>query len=132
MQKTKIPTHGGVAYIDGVPIYYIDPSKVDFVKGLNPQKDIVFNCIHGDFGESGHVSAILDYYKVPYTFSNSYTSAISMDKLLFKAFAAQVGVPVMKDDFFGKAKDLENPVIIKSARGGGSIGMSLSTKDVRN
>lgn len=109
----------------GFDVTLLDPANTDLVKGLSSPDSIVFNCIHGEFGESGHIPAILDYYKVPYTFSNIYASSIGMDKRLFKAFAAKAGLAVAADSFFNKSSTLKEPLILKSARGGGSIGMKL-------
>ena len=56
----------------------IDPSTTNITKLLNSRTDIVFNCLHGSFGESGHLPAILDYLKIPYTFSGIYPSVVTM------------------------------------------------------
>ena len=43
--------------------------------------DIVFNVIHGGFGEHGHVSAVCELLGIPYIGSNICASAVTMDKI---------------------------------------------------
>jgi D-alanine-D-alanine ligase len=69
----------------GFNVAKIDPAKINITKFLDARKDLVLNCLHGKFGEDGRLSAVLDYLKVPYTFSETYASAVCMDKLLFKS-----------------------------------------------
>lgn len=109
----------------GFNVLKIDPIKDDILSFVD-KNDIVFNCIHGVFGESGHLPAILDYLEIPYTFSGVYASAVSMDKIFFKAVLKKIGIPCLKDNFDkNKLKDGET-VIHKKVRGGSSLGMVIS------
>ncbi|MCX6712315.1 MAG: D-alanine--D-alanine ligase, partial [Candidatus Vogelbacteria bacterium] len=52
---------------------------------MSPEKaarsvDVIFNALHGEFGEDGQVQQILDYLAVPYTGSGTVASALGMDK----------------------------------------------------
>src|SRR5260370_26641453 len=54
---------------------------VDFLRpasGGGP--DVVFNALHGRFGEDGCIQGVLEVLAVPYTHSRVLASAISMDK----------------------------------------------------
>ena len=42
--------------------------------------DVVFNALHGPFGEGGKVQGLLDALKIPYTHSGTLASAVAMDK----------------------------------------------------
>jgi len=107
--------------INGFDLLFIDPAQDHFIDKIK-DNDLVFNCLHGSFGESGHVAAILDYLRIPYTFSNIYASAMSMDKLFFKSIVKKLGYLVPNDQF-----DNENisNTIKKPRRSGGSIGIEL-------
>lgn len=109
----------------------IDPSQENIIDKINPKTDIIFNCLHGTFGESGHLSAILDYLKVPYTFSDLYPSAVTMDKLFFSAIAKKIGLLVPEDNIDSPniLSDSKIQTILKSIRGGGSIGMKIRNNE---
>ena len=50
---------------------------------------MVFNALHGRFGEDGTIQGVLDYLGIPYTHSGVRASALAMDKAAAKAvFAA--------------------------------------------
>lgn len=111
----------------------IDPLKQDLCKVLDKKNDIAFNCLHGEFGESGHLPAILDYLKVPYTFSGLYPSVVTLDKIYFKSILKKLNI-LCPDDSYDKHpyhKNGERIFIHKKIRGGGSIGMHLA-KDIKS
>ena len=47
---------------------------------------MIFNCLHGYFGEDGQIQSILNYLKIPYTHSGVLTSAILMNKIISKNY----------------------------------------------
>jgi D-alanine-D-alanine ligase len=56
--------------------------------------DVVFNALHGPFGEDGTVQGILEYLGIPYTHSGVLASALAMHKEQAKRVARAVGIPV--------------------------------------
>ncbi len=46
--------------------------------------DIIFNALHGQFGEDGYIQTILEMISIPYTHSGVISSAIAMNKELSK------------------------------------------------
>ena len=53
--------------------------------------DVVFNALHGKWGEDGNIQGILNFAKVPYTHSGVLASSLAMDKPLSKiVFPPQV------------------------------------------
>ena len=42
--------------------------------------DVIFNALHGQFGEDGYIQTILETQKIPYTHSGIIASSIAMDK----------------------------------------------------
>ncbi len=113
---------------------------------LNPQTfaqtirekncDIVFNALHGKYGEDGLIQGTLDMLKIPYTGSGVLAAAVTMDKVATKHFlnSAQISTPKFaiyrevdrRDEL---ASEIENkfglPVVIKAASQGSSIGVTI-------
>lgn len=56
--------------------------------------DVIFNALHGDWGEDGRVQGVLDMFGAPYTHSGVMASALAMDKHRAKAVLRDVGVNV--------------------------------------
>ena len=104
------------------------------LKGL----DIVFNALHGEYGEDGKVQRVLDHFSIPYTGSDSLGSAIAMNKVLAKKRLLSEGVktPVhavvraedgdVEKQILSAFRSLPLPVIIKPATLGSSVGMSVA------
>ena len=53
---------------------------VDKLKKINPK--VVFNALHGKYGEDGFTQAILESINIPYTHSGVLSSSLAMDKAL--------------------------------------------------
>ena len=95
---------------------------------INIQKfrpDVIFNCLHGNFGEDGQVQSILNYLKIPYTHSGVLTSAILMNKHISKKLFKSMGI--LSPESFNQKKiknqKLKFPLIIKPINGGSSYGL---------
>ena len=56
------------------------------------EPDVVFNALHGRFGEDGRVQGLLDLLSLPYTHSGVLASALAMDKPLAKQVFAAIGL----------------------------------------
>ncbi len=94
------------------------------------QPDIVFNALHGPFGEDGRIQGILEYLKIPYTHSGVMASALAIDKGRAKIIVASVGVSVapsrvMNRFDVGRAHPLEPPYVIKPVCEGSSFGVVI-------
>jgi D-alanine-D-alanine ligase len=59
---------------------------------LTPAPDVVFNALHGRYGEDGHIQAILNILQIPYTHSGMLASAIAMDKARSKEVFKAAGI----------------------------------------
>ena len=57
---------------------------LDQIKYFKPY--IIFNALHGQFGEDGYIQTILETSGIPYTHSGVIPSAIAMDKELSKKY----------------------------------------------
>jgi D-alanine-D-alanine ligase len=110
-----------------------------------PQIDVVFNALHGEYGEDGQVQKILEEKHLPYTGSGITASALAMDKWASRALFSQAGLKVApsikieKSEMgqFLKAKSYELkakidlPWVIKPNSRGSSVGVFIvnSEKD---
>jgi len=94
--------------------------------------DVVFPVLHGPFGEDGTVQGFLELAGVAYVGAGVTASALCMDKDLFKAVMRDKGVPVVESvTLLERHRDqAENPfgfpVVIKPARLGSSVGISIA------
>lgn len=120
-------------------------TKIDFdrdiVAKLNEIKpDIVFNALHGRFGEDGRIQGLLDILNIPYTHSGIVASAISMDKVLTSKICSTVGVrspqfAIIKKDQNENNKriifeEIGKPFVIKPINEGSSVGVQVILQNV--
>lgn len=105
-----------------------------FVQILNREKpDAVFNALHGTYGEDGHIQALLNLMKIPYTHSGLQASAIAFDKPLTNKIYAQAGLPIAKSEvMYGRdiaaLFPFNRDVVIKPACDGSSVGVYIVKK----
>lgn len=90
--------------------------------------DVVFNALHGPWGEDGCVQGLLEVMGVPYTHSGVMASSVAMDKERAKAVFAAAGVPVMQSVLATRAEveaghPLPPPYVVKPYNEGSSIGI---------
>ena len=101
--------------------------------------DIIFNALHGQFGEDGYIQTILESIGIPYTHSGVIPSAIAMDKELSKKIFIKNKILTPKYIIFNfnKSKSqliklIENklkfPVVIKPLNEGSSVNVFICTK----
>jgi len=79
------------------------------IKKFNP--DVIFNALHGQFGEDGYIQTILEKFNIPYTHSGVIPSAIAMDKEISKKLFAKYKIKTPK--FFTYSFDKKNSQLIK-------------------
>src|SRR3954447_15822474 len=95
--------------------------------------DVVFPVLHGPYGEDGTVQGLLEVLDVAYVGAGVMSSAVSMDKVLFKELMARAGVPQVdyaaarEGDDPAALERLGLPVFVKPARLGSSVGISRVT-----
>ena len=100
---------------------------------------IVFNAIHGKYGEDGLIQGTLDMLKIPYTGPGVLAAALTMDKVATKHFlnSAQISTPKFavyrevdrRDTLAAEIeKNFGLPVVIKADAQGSSIGVSIVEK----
>lgn len=111
------------------------------IKAINDFKpDVVFNALHGNFGEDGAVQGMLDMLQVPYTHSGMKASMIGMNKELTKYLAIENGVKtapfevMIYQNFKKNGTKIKIPYVVKPASDGSSVGVFIvqSSDDLKN
>jgi D-alanine-D-alanine ligase len=92
--------------------------------------DVVFNALHGRYGEDGCIQGLLDMMALPYTHSGRMASAIAMDKPMAKKMFASVGIPIAEERIVtrreAEAGDvMERPYVVKPFNEGSSVGVKI-------
>lgn len=102
--------------------------------------DVVFNGLHGTYGEDGKVQKILESFNIPFTGPDALSASVSMNKVLSKDIFKKAGLKTpthisVRKDVYGDVdprmiKDInENivfPIIVKPVSSGSSIGISVA------
>src|SRR3989344_774706 len=98
--------------------------------------DVVWNALHGSYGEDGQVQHLLESIKIPFTGSKVFGSALSMNKAMTKNIYNQhnlltpphelVRGTVSYADLIHIFQNYLHPVIVKPANGGSSIVIKLA------
>jgi len=101
--------------------------------------NIIFNALHGQFGEDGYTQAILETQKIPYTHSGVIASSIAMDKVISKKIFIKNNILTPKYIKLNHQKNKINviqiiekklnfPVVIKPINEGSSVHVHICTK----
>ena len=112
----------------------------DLLKNIRLHKpDIIFNALHGQFGEDGYIQTILEAQKIPYTHSGVISSSIAMDKEISKKIFIKNKILTPKYIKFVYEKNHQNiikniasklkfPVVIKPINEGTSVHVHICNK----
>ena len=114
-----------------------DQSLLKNIKLFKP--DIIFNALHGQFGEDGYIQSILETQKIPYTHSGVIASSIAMDKEISKKIFIKNKILTPKYIKFDYKKNKKNiikiiekklkfPVVIKPINEGSSVHVYICSK----
>ena len=109
--------------------YFVEKLKI-----LKPK--IVFNALHGKYGEDGFVQSVLESLKIPYTHSGVLSSSLAMDKELYRLIFIKNNLKVPKYFLLQKGyegnldkkinnKKIKFPIVIKPINEGSSLGVSI-------
>jgi len=123
----------------GYKIKVCEPNQklFDLTKSFKP--DIIFNALHGQYGEDGYVQSILENIGIPYTHSGVIASAKAMDKVISKKIFIKNKIltpKYVKYSFDESYKELivkikrylKYPVVIKPINEGSSVNVYICTK----
>ena len=112
----------------GADVQEIDVSGPDFT--IPEKTELVFNMIHGTFGEDGELQSILDQLGVSYTGEGEVGSRLAFDKIASKRKFDEAGVPNAKWEILtaGQTTSLPLPLVAKPPREGSSVGVHIVQK----
>ncbi|MDC0327027.1 D-alanine--D-alanine ligase, partial [Candidatus Pelagibacter sp.] len=122
--------------------YKVKISEPDnqLTRNINQFKpNIIFNALHGQFGEDGYIQTILEGFKIPYTHSGTIASALAMDKEISKKIFIKnkISTPKFIKYSYDKnnldlikiiEKKLKFPVVLKPINEGSSVNVFICTK----
>ena len=96
--------------------------------------DVVFNALHGPYGEDGCVQGILEVLAIPYTHSGVLASALAMNKPRAKDVMKAAGIPVAESILVSrfdaaKAHAMAPPYVVKPPNEGSSFGVLIVKED---
>jgi len=101
---------------------------------------VIFNALHGAFGEDGRIQGLLDWLRIPYTGSGCSACALAMNKVHSKVVARLADIRVARQLLFRQdtwawdrsdsvsrvEKELGFPVVIKPSSQGSSVGVTIA------
>jgi len=92
--------------------------------------DVIFNALHGDWGEDGRVQGVLDMYGKPYTHSGVMASSLAMDKHRAKFVLKAAGITVPQGGLVkrldaAQSHPMDPPYVIKPNGQGSSVGVYI-------
>ena len=101
---------------------------------LDIAPDVVFNGLHGRWGEDGAVQGILEWLRIPYTHSGILASALTLDKQRTKDEFRKAGLPVVESvlaaaDDVRAAHVMQPPYVVKPYNEGSSVGIYIVDTD---
>ena len=114
----------------GFQVTQIDPDRNIAATLSELKPDVVFNALHGKWGEDGTVQGVLETLQIPYTHSGVLASALAMNKPLAKHLFRAADIPVAHD----KVVDIEHaasthvippPYVVKPIGEGSSVGVLI-------
>lgn len=119
----------------GHEVIELDPQH-DFIERLQAIKpDVVYNSLHGTYGEDGIIPGILEYLHIPYTHSGVMTSAMAMNKIMTKKLLLDQGVKFAEGmhislesliEMLKSGKEpMPRPYVIKPVSQGSTLGVFI-------
>jgi D-alanine-D-alanine ligase len=116
----------------------VGPDLVVTIQALRAAApDVVFNALHGRYGEDGCIQGVLDWMGLRYTHSGLRASALAMDKVAAKAVFHAAGLPVARHrlveiEELAAGDPMPRPFVVKPVNEGSSVGVHiLKTGDNR-
>ena len=100
------------------------------LSALDCRPDVVFNTLHGRYGEDGCIQGVLEYVGVPYTHSGVLSSALAMDKptarklFIDAGLACAEGLTAARRDVVA-GKIMDPPFVMKPLNEGSSVGVQI-------
>ena len=113
---------------------WLENSAESLLEVLFPRPDVVFNALHGSYGEDGCLAGLLACCNIPVTHSGVLASALAMDKLMTKNLLQPLVQPLgirfaasrrLEEVWQNGKLDFPLPCVVKPVAQGSSIGVEL-------
>ena len=113
---------------EGFKVTKIDAGRDIWAQLTRAAPDLIFNALHGEWGEDGRMQGVLDLYGKPYTHSGVMASALAMDKHRSKIICKSVGINVPEGKLVPRAQAAQKhvlplPYVVKPNAQGSSVGV---------
>ena len=100
------------------------------LSALDPRPDVIFNALHGRYGEDGRIQGVIEWLGIPYTHSGVLASALAMDKSTAKRLFATAGIQCPEGLLVDRARVsagdiLPRPYVVKPNDEGSSVGVRI-------
>jgi D-alanine-D-alanine ligase len=120
----------GQWHVDGIPVS---------LENVHRKVDLIFNALHGEYGEDGKIQHLFEANIIPFTGSGSLASALGMNKLLSKEVFKKHNIKTPYHIFIESSQIVDDPdmiakkifssfvlpAVIKPVSGGSSVGVSV-------
>ncbi|MFC3615540.1 D-alanine--D-alanine ligase [Lutimaribacter marinistellae] len=115
---------------EGYEVVELDAGSDLCARLVQTSPDVVFNALHGRWGEDGCVQGMLEWLRIPYTHSGVLSSALAMDKQRSKEVYRAAGLPVVESVIVDKSEVearhvLTPPYVVKPNNEGSSVGIYI-------
>lgn len=105
-------------------------SVFSLAERLSSPGAVVFNALHGGYGENGSIQGLFEILRVPYTHSGVLASALAMDKPASRRMFEGHGIPVAEGAVvprsdLARGDPMPRPFVVKPPAGGSSIGVTV-------
>ena len=115
----------------GFKAVMVDPKPETLFSVMADLKpDVVFNALHGKWGEDGKAAAVFETLRIPYTHSGVLASAVAMDKHKSKMIFREAGIPVAESlivplEEAAARHPMSPPYVVKPVAEGSSVGVHI-------
>ncbi len=116
----------------GHQVTEVDPDEnlSETLRRIKP--DVVYNSLHGTYGEDGAIPGMLEILEIPYTHSGVFSSAVGLNKEFTRRFLKSHGIRFAKGEVFKVSELLKEgwdpmprPYVIKPISQGSSVGVYI-------
>ena len=139
--EREVSLVSGAAVVDALRERGMRPEAVDagpdvacVLAGMRPRIDVVFNALHGRWGEDGCVQGLCELLGLAFTHSGVLASALAMDKPMAKRMFRAAGIPVADGMPVGRdallaGDPMPRPYVVKPSNEGSSVDGRIVDED---
>jgi D-alanine-D-alanine ligase len=115
----------------GHEVFEVDPSTSLPESLVKIKPDVIYNSLHGTYGEDGAIPGLLEVLGIPYTHSGVEASAVGMNKWLTRILLENYGIrfpegkKVKVADLLSGLEPMKRPYVIKPISQGSTVGVYI-------